>query len=58
MSKGFKIRIEYGKSWDKDYKDNYNQIDWSGVKEKARFTQQVIFIILSFFAVDNWFKHR
>jgi hypothetical protein len=27
-------------------------------KDKARLTQQVIFIILSFFAVYNWFKHR
>jgi hypothetical protein len=35
---------------------------WSYVsyieKDKARLTQQIIFIILSFFAVYNWFKHR
>lgn len=35
---------------------------WSYVsyleKDKARLTQQVIFIILSFFAVYNWFQHK
>ena len=35
---------------------------WSYVsyieKDKARLTQQIIFIILSFFAVYNWFKYR
>ena len=35
---------------------------WSYVsyieKDKARLTQQVIFIILSFFAVYNWFKYK
>jgi len=35
---------------------------WSYVsyieKDKARLTQQVIFIILSFIAVYNWFQHR
>jgi hypothetical protein len=27
-------------------------------KDKARLTQQVIFIILSFFAVYNWFQYK
>jgi hypothetical protein len=35
---------------------------WSYVsyieKDKARLTQQIIFIILSFFAVYNWFQHK
>ena len=35
---------------------------WSYVsyieKDKARLTQQIIFIILSFFAIYNWFQHR
>jgi hypothetical protein len=35
---------------------------WSYVsyieKDKARLTQQVIFIILSFFAVYNWFQYK
>ena len=35
---------------------------WSYVsyieKDKARLTQQIIFIILSFFAVYNWFKYK
>jgi hypothetical protein len=35
---------------------------WSYVsyieKDKARLTQQIIFIILSFVAVYNWFKYR
>jgi hypothetical protein len=26
--------------------------------DKARFTQQVVFILLSFVAVYNWFQHR
>jgi hypothetical protein len=41
MSNKFKRRSEYGKGWDgrsrvsnKEYKDNYNQIDWSSVKKK------------------------
>jgi hypothetical protein len=37
-------------------------IMWSYVsyleKDKARLTQQIIFIILSFFAVYNWFQHK
>jgi hypothetical protein len=37
-------------------------IMWSYVsyieKDKARLTQQIIFILLSFFAVYNWFQHR
>ena len=35
---------------------------WSYVsyleKDKARLTQQIIFIILSFFAVYNWFQYK
>ena len=35
---------------------------WSYVsyieKDKARLTQQIIFILLSFVAVYNWFKYR
>lgn len=35
---------------------------WSYVsyieKDKARLTQQIIFIVLSFFAVYNWFQHK
>ena len=35
---------------------------WSYVsyieKDKARLTQQIIFILLSFVAVYNWFQHR
>jgi len=35
---------------------------WSYVsyieKDKARLTQQIIFLILSFVAVYNWFQHR
>ena len=35
---------------------------WSYVsyieKDKARLTQQIIFIILSFFAIYNWFQHK
>jgi hypothetical protein len=35
---------------------------WSYVsyieKDKARLTQQIIFILLSFFAIYNWFQHR
>ena len=35
---------------------------WSYVsyleKDKARLTKQIIFIILSFFAVYNWFQHK
>ena len=35
---------------------------WSYVsyleRDKARLTQQIIFIILSFFAVYNWFQHK
>jgi hypothetical protein len=27
-------------------------------KDKARLTQQIIFILLSFVAVYNWFKYR
>jgi len=27
-------------------------------KDKARFTQQVVFILLSFVAIYNWFQHR
>ena len=27
-------------------------------KDKARLTQQIVFIILSFVAVYNWFKYR
>jgi hypothetical protein len=27
-------------------------------KDKARFTQQVVFILLSFFAIYNWFKYK
>ena len=35
---------------------------WSYVsyieKDKARLTQQIIFLLLSFVAVYNWFQHR
>ena len=35
---------------------------WSYVsyieKDKARLTQQIIFLLLSFIAVYNWFQHR
>ena len=35
---------------------------WSYVsyieKDKARLTQQIIFIILSFFAIYNWFQYK
>jgi hypothetical protein len=38
-----KRRAAWGKGWDgrsrvpdKDYKDNYNQIDWSSVKEDKK----------------------
>jgi hypothetical protein len=35
---------------------------WSYVsyieKDKARLTQQIVFILLSFVAVYNWFQHR
>jgi hypothetical protein len=35
---------------------------WSYVsyleKDKARLTQQIIFLLLSFVAVYNWFKYR
>jgi hypothetical protein len=41
MSNKFKRRSEYGKGWDgrsrvsnKEYKDNYDQIDWSNLKKK------------------------
>jgi hypothetical protein len=41
MSNKFKRRSEYGKGWDgrsrvsnKEYKDNYNQIDWSSINKK------------------------
>jgi hypothetical protein len=41
MSNKFKRRSEYGKGWDgrsrvsnKEYKDNYNKIDWSSVNKK------------------------
>jgi len=27
-------------------------------KDKARLTQQIVFIILSFFAIYNWFQHK
>ena len=27
-------------------------------KDKARLTQQIIFLLLSFVAVYNWFQHR
>jgi hypothetical protein len=27
-------------------------------KDKARLTQQVVFILLSFVAIYNWFQHR
>jgi hypothetical protein len=27
-------------------------------KDKARLTQQIVFILLSFIAVYNWFQHR
>ena len=27
-------------------------------KDKARLTQQIVFILLSFVAVYNWFQHR
>jgi len=27
-------------------------------KDKARLTQQIVFIILSFVAVYNWFQYR
>jgi len=27
-------------------------------KDKARLTQQIIFILLSFVAIYNWFKYR
>lgn len=37
-------------------------IMWSYVsyieKDNARLTQQIIFIMLSFFAVYNWFQHK
>jgi hypothetical protein len=43
MSDKYKRRSEYGKGWDgrsrvadKTYKDNYNQIDWSGVNKKEK----------------------
>jgi hypothetical protein len=35
---------------------------WSYVsyieKDKARLTQQIVFIVLSFVAIYNWFQHR
>jgi hypothetical protein len=41
VAKKFKRRSEYGKGWDgrsrvsnKEYKDNYDQIDWSSIKKK------------------------
>jgi len=41
MKNKFRRRSEYGKGWDgrsrvadKTYKDNYDQIDWSGVNKK------------------------
>ena len=27
-------------------------------KDKARLTQQIVFIVLSFVAIYNWFQHR
>ena len=27
-------------------------------KDKARLTQQIVFILLSFIAIYNWFQHR
>ena len=27
-------------------------------KDKARLTQQIVFLIVSFFAIYNWFQHR
>jgi nicotinamide riboside transporter PnuC len=27
-------------------------------KDKARLTQQIVFILLSFVAIYNWFQHR
>ena len=26
--------------------------------DKARLTQQIVFILLSFFAIYNWFQHK
>jgi len=43
MKNKFRRRSEYGKGWDgrsrvadKTYKDNYDQIDWSGVNKKEK----------------------
>jgi len=27
-------------------------------KDKARLSQQIVFLVLSLFAIYNWFKHR
>jgi len=27
-------------------------------KDKARLTQQIVFLMVSFFAIYNWFQHR
>jgi hypothetical protein len=41
MKNKFRRRSEYGKGWDgrsrvadKTYKENYNEIDWSGINKK------------------------
>jgi len=48
MSNKFKRRSEYGKGWDgrsripdKTYKNNYNEIDWSNLKDEEQIKKNI-----------------